>query len=174
MGKPTVPCEAVGFFLPCKIFFQRNSCRSRISQGEVLGKIEFMKTKTKRKWYLLGGGLAFLSAGFLFAFGERAGVLEKLSNYPNPFDSRKEETVITYQLLSDQPVRIRIVDLFGYVVKEFHFSPGSNGARSGENMVRWDGRDESGQKVSKGGYICQVSVEGERPSSGIRKIGVIH
>lgn len=130
--------------------------------------------KTKRKWYLLGGGVAFLSAGILFAFGELPKVLEKLSNYPNPFDSRKEETVITYQLAYEQSVRIRIVDFFGYPVKEFYFSAGETGARMGENIVRWDGTDESGQKVSKGGYICEVSVEGDRPSRGIRKIGVSH
>lgn len=129
---------------------------------------------TRKKWFLLGGGVAFLSAGILFAFGEIPKIIEKLSNYPNPFDSRVEETVITYQLSYDLPVRIRIVDLFGIPVREFSFSPGDVGARAGENIVRWDGTDASGQKVSKGGYICQVIVEGERPSRGIRKIGVIH
>lgn len=130
--------------------------------------------ESRKKWYLLGGGFTFFSLGILFAFSELPQVIEKLSNYPNPFNSRNEETVITYHLSEDLPVRIRIVDLFGYPVREFYFSPGEAGAKAGENVVRWDGTDASGQKVSKGGYICQVSAEGNRPARGIRKIGVIH
>jgi len=128
----------------------------------------------KTQWCLVGGGLSFLFAGILFAFAELPNIMERFTNYPNPFDSRREETFITYQLSQDLPVRVRIVDLFGYPVKEFIFSPGETGARTGENIVKWDGTDASGQKVSKGGYICQVTVEGDRPVRGIRKIGVVH
>ena len=115
-----------------------------------------------------------LTSGILFALGDSPKGIENLINYPNPFDSRREETLIAYSIPQDMPVRIRIYDLFGYQIKDFHFSPGENGARSGENTIRWDGTDESGQKVSKGGYICQVTVEGDQPARGIRKIGVIH
>lgn len=123
---------------------------------------------------LVAGGLAVLSAGLLFALGETPRLIEKLANYPNPFDSRKEETFITYQILQDLPVRVKIYDLFGYLVKEFSFVPGEMGGRAGENKVRWDGTDGSGQKVAKGGYICQIIVEGDQPAKGTRKIGVIH
>ena len=126
-----------------------------------------------RRWLLLAA-LSFLTSGILFALGERGSLLEGLTNYPNPFNSRAETTSIAYQLPSDLPVRVRIYDLFGYQVKEFDFAPGEMGARLGNNTIIWDGTDESGQKVAKGGYVCQVMVEGERPVRGIRKIGVIH
>ena len=48
------------------------------------------------------------------------------------------------------------------------------GARGGQNRVPWDGTDETGQKVAKGGYVCQVTVEGGQPVRGVRKIGVLH
>lgn len=134
--------------------------------------LEEMEPKFRRR--LIWGMGVMLSAGILFALGETPRLIEQLINYPNPFDSRKEETFISYRLPQDLPVRVRIYDLFGYRVKEFNFSAGELGARRGENIVRWDGTDGSGQKVSMGGYLCQVTVEGEQSARGIRKIGVIH
>lgn len=128
----------------------------------------------KLKPELLGGLLSVLLAGMLFALGQTPTLLDQLANYPNPFDSRRESTVITYRLPQDSPVRVKIYDLFGYPVKEFVFNPGEMGARAGTNEIAWDGTDGSGNKVSKGGYICRVTVEGDRPVNGIRKIGVIH
>ena len=126
-----------------------------------------------RRWLFLAA-LAFLTSGFLFAITGNSGSLGDLTNYPNPFNSRVEETFISYRLPEDLPVRIRIYDLFGFQVRDFNFSPGDTGARTGENNIRWDGTDESGQKVAKGGYLCQVTVQGDRPVRGVRKIGVIH
>lgn len=123
----------------------------------------------------LAGGLAvILSGGILFALGDSPQMIDKLTNYPNPFDCRKEETFITYQLPQDMAVRIKIYDLFGYMVNEFYFSAGEAGGRSGENVVRWNGSTNAGDKVSTGGYICQVTVEGDQTARSMRKIGVIH
>lgn len=129
--------------------------------------------KETRRWLVLLA-LGFLTSGFLFAITSSNGVIGELTNYPNPFNSRLEETFISYQLPQDLPVRVRIYDLFGFQVREFNFSPGDTGARIGENKIRWDGTDESGQKVAKGGYLCQVTVQGDHPVRGMRKIGVIH
>ena len=122
----------------------------------------------------LTGLFAILSGTLLFAIGDAPSLIDQLANYPNPFDSRREETHITYRLAQDLPVKVRIYDLFGYPVKEFSFNPGDSGARFGQNTIRWDGTDSSGQKVSKGGYICQIIVDGDQPVRMIRKIGVIH
>lgn len=118
--------------------------------------------------------LMILSSGGLFALKDNRGLLESLTNYPNPFDSRREGTWIAYQIPQDLPVRVGIYDLFGYKVREFRFMPGEEGARAGANRIRWDGTDETGRKVSKGGYVCQVVVEGDLQARGVRKIGVIH
>lgn len=129
--------------------------------------------KEAQRWLILAA-LAFLTSGILFALGERGSLIEGLSNYPNPFNSRTENTAIVYQLPQDLPVRVRIYDLFGFQVREYRFGPGEMGARTGQNTIPWDGTDETGQKVAKGGYVCQVTVEGDRPVRGMRKIGVIH
>ncbi len=118
--------------------------------------------------------MTLLASGILFALGDTPKSIENLVNYPNPFDSRREETFIAYSIPQDLPVRVRIFDLFGYQVKEFNFMPGEEGARAGDNRVRWDGTDGTGEKVSKGGYVCQVIVEGDQPARGVRKIGVVH
>lgn len=125
------------------------------------------------RWAIFAA-LGFFASGFLFAVGEKGSLLEGLTNYPNPFHSRSESTSIAYQLPADVPVKVRIYDLFGYRVKEFNFYPGEMGGRSGQNTIAWDGTDESGDKVAKGGYVCQVTVEGDQPARAVRKIGVIH
>jgi len=58
------------------------------------------------------------------------------------------------------------------------FPAGSEGGRQGSNNVPpggWDGTNESGQKVSKGGYLAQIKASGSiGAATVIRKIGVIH
>jgi len=60
----------------------------------------------------------------------------------------------------------------------WNFPGGSPGGKQGANAVPaggWDGTNESGQKVSKGGYLAQIVASGAKGSSTvIRKIGVIH
>lgn len=126
------------------------------------------------KLYLLLSVAGILSAGALFAFRDTPALIDEIANYPNPFDSRREETFITYRLAQNAEVRVRIHDLFGNAVRDFTFSPGEMGGRQGTNTIRWDGTDQTGQKVSKGGYVCQILVQGEQTVRGIRKIGVIH
>jgi hypothetical protein len=106
-------------------------------------------------------------------------VITNVSNYPNPFDSRKGgpegRTVITYTLGVSADVEIVIYDLLGYVVKSFNFSPGEPGGRQGANFVEWDGHNGMGQAVAKGGYIARIKVGSSLGTATlIRKIGVIH
>ncbi len=131
-----------------------------------------MNKKTSHRWIVLFA--AVLSTGFLFAVGETPTLIDEVVNYPNPFDSRREDTTVSYRLIQDLPVRVRIYDLFGYQVRELYFHSGSIGGQTGINTFRWDGTDSAGQKVSKGGYICMITVEGDQPTRSIRKIGVVH
>ncbi len=131
-----------------------------------------MNKKTSHRWIVIL--TAVFSTGFLFAVGETPSLIEEVINYPNPFDSRREDTTVSYRLSQDLPVRVRIYDLFGYPVREIYFDLGSTGGRSGLNTFRWDGTDSSGQKVTKGGYICMITVEGDQPVRTVRKIGVVH
>ena len=106
-------------------------------------------------------------------------IISDVSNAPNPFDSRKGglegQTQISYSLIQDVPVRVTLYDLLGFRVRQWSFSAGQNGGRLGTNRFLWDGTNETGQKVSKGGYIAQIEIETpESVVTVIRKIGVIH
>ena len=111
--------------------------------------------------------------------GVLSSVLSAVKNYPNPFDPRKGgvegKTYIAYTLSDNAEVTITLYDLLGYMVKEFRITSGSEGGRPGPNTVAWDGRNELGSYVSKGGYIARVKASSPKGSKVIiRKIGVIH
>lgn len=94
-----------------------------------------------------------------------------LTNYPNPFDSRVQATTILFSLETDSVVSARIYDLFGNIVRDYNF--GAVGR--GPNRLVWDGTNESGDKVAKGGYICVMEIANDRTRVlASRKIGVIH
>jgi len=106
-------------------------------------------------------------------------LISDVTNYPNPFDSRKAgllgQTALSYSLNQDARVSIEIYDLLAKRVKGWDFAPGQPGARAGNNQILWDGADEAGRKVSKGGYIAEIQVETPNTAATvIRKIGVIH
>ncbi|MDI6756500.1 MAG: FlgD immunoglobulin-like domain containing protein [Endomicrobiia bacterium] len=89
-----------------------------------------------------------------------------LANYPNPFDSRVTTTrIVINKPLASSTVSVTIYDLFGVPVRTY--------GRVELSSVVWDGRDDEGRYVAKGGYICVVStVEGRIAAS--TKIGVLH
>jgi flagellar hook assembly protein FlgD len=94
-----------------------------------------------------------------------------ITNYPNPFDSREETTSIIYSIPHEAEVRMLIYDLFGYLVREFPKERMSAGTK----RIVWDGTNQDGQKVAKGGYICIVEIlNGTNRIVTSRKIGVIH
>jgi hypothetical protein len=106
-------------------------------------------------------------------------ILSDVTNAPNPFDSRKSglegQTRLSWTLSADYPVTITLYDLLGFEVRSWRFRPGEAGARAGENALWWDGRNASGQKGAKGGYLAQI--EAETPNgvaTAVRRIGLIH
>ena len=106
-------------------------------------------------------------------------LITDLTNAPNPFDSRlnglEGSTQISYQLAKDAEVSVAIFDLLGRRVRGWDFTSGSNGGRQGMNAFVWDGSNEAGQKVTKGGYLAEiVIVTRETTVTAVRKIGVIH
>ena len=98
-------------------------------------------------------------------------VVDGMVNYPNPFDSRTGSTTIYYKLKVTAGVEITIYDLFGNIVRTYDSSYNGPGAET----ISWDGTNDSGKKVAKGGYICLLSVQTpEKTYLATRKIGVIH
>lgn len=104
----------------------------------------------------------------------RTDVLGQVSNNPNPFDSRRQPTTISYTLAEDAAVTLAIYDLNGGLVREFALSPGAEGGRRGPNRVAWDGRNGLGEAVAMGGYIAQIRMDSsEGLATAVRKIGVV-
>ncbi len=102
--------------------------------------------------------------------------LDKLSTYPNPFDSRRTECNIVYILNQNAKVDLRIYDLFGHPVRQWNFDTGAHGGAMGLNELKWDGTDENNRKVAMGLYILSVEITTPDAQKTRKrwKIGVIH
>jgi hypothetical protein len=70
-------------------------------------------------------------------------------NYPNPFNP---ETWIPFELAEDCRVEIRIYDMAGRLIRRLEL--GYLG--DGRHRVRWDGRNELGERVASGVYLYQL------------------
>lgn len=70
-------------------------------------------------------------------------------NGPNPFNA---ETVISYDIPSISPVRICVYALNGQRVRTL----ADDVHPAGRHAVVWNGRDESGQDVASGVYLCRM------------------
>jgi len=74
-------------------------------------------------------------------------------NYPNPFNA---QTIIRFSLPELEPVTLKVLDLLGRQVRTLV----DNRLLSGEQQVRWDGRDDSHRPVATGVYLVQLTVAG--------------
>jgi hypothetical protein len=94
-----------------------------------------------------------------------------ITNYPNPFNSRQENTTILYTLTADCAVTAKIYDLFGNQVKEYPEKTETAGVK----RVVWDGTNDNGAKVAKGGYIFVIEIKNDGVKvMATRKIGIVH
>lgn len=71
------------------------------------------------------------------------------SNYPNPFNPT---TTISYDLPSDENVVISIFNLKGQKVKQLQ----NEVITAGHHKIVWDGRNDSGNKISSGIYFYKI------------------
>jgi len=74
-------------------------------------------------------------------------------NYPNPFNA---QTIIRFSLPELETVTVKVLDLLGRHVRTLV----DNRKLSGEQQVRWDGRDDSHSPVATGVYLVQLTVAG--------------
>ncbi|MDO9391257.1 MAG: FlgD immunoglobulin-like domain containing protein [bacterium] len=73
-------------------------------------------------------------------------------NAPNPF---KQATTINYQLAQPGMVNLKVYNIAGQLVKTLV----SGKAGAGPHSVKWNGRDNAGNKVSSGIYIYRLQAE---------------
>jgi squalene-hopene/tetraprenyl-beta-curcumene cyclase len=88
----------------------------------------------------LAGGTAALPVGF---------VLDQ--NYPNPFNA---QTVITFTLDENGPVRLEIYDVLGRTVRRLV----DDVQGTGRHQVVWNGLDHTGRPVASGLYLYRLTV----------------
>ncbi|MDD5456373.1 MAG: hypothetical protein PHV30_04990 [Candidatus Margulisbacteria bacterium] len=100
--------------------------------------------------------------------------LTELTNYPNPFDSRKIKTTITYFLNADININIKIYNYYGKLLYSANYTAGQNGGCQGSNEVQWDGTDQAGNKMPMGGYPMVIYDSETKTILGKRIIGVVH
>ncbi|MFH1213213.1 MAG: T9SS type A sorting domain-containing protein [Candidatus Neomarinimicrobiota bacterium] len=72
-----------------------------------------------------------------------------LQNYPNPFNA---STTIRYQVQKSEKTTLRIYSNTGSLVRTLI----ENTSKPGTYSVRWDGRNDYGQIIGSGMYICQL------------------
>ena len=94
-----------------------------------------------------------------------------LTNYPNPFTAGMGGTTkIRYRLKSNSDVAIKIYDLIGDLAWKKTILAGEvPGGVAGINEIPWDGKNDRGDYVATGGYICVVKAGGAKARV---KIGV--
>jgi hypothetical protein len=85
---------------------------------------------------------------------------EYVHNYPNPFRAGSESTRIAYFMTEDASVSIKIYDLMGNLVFTKDISagePGASGTADGTWCeTEWDGRNDRGDVVRNGVYLCKI------------------
>lgn len=75
--------------------------------------------------------------------------LDFLKAYPNPVTT---QTSIEYKLVEPGPVRIRIINQQGVLVRELF----NRDQPAGTHCIRWNTEDLTGLKVKPGIYLCTV------------------
>jgi hypothetical protein len=89
------------------------------------------------------------SAEFAATLDAKPGQIFVNQNYPNPFNPT---THISFEVTSEQEVKIIVYDLLGRRVRELAdkcFTPGVH-------QVSWDAKDDYGREVASGAYIYRV------------------
>jgi hypothetical protein len=75
-------------------------------------------------------------------------------NYPNPFGGPgKEETKITYFMVTHQEVVFRLYTLAGEPVWSLELTFSDQRTQEGNHTITWNGRNERGSKVLNGVYL---------------------
>lgn len=73
-----------------------------------------------------------------------------MQNYPNPFT---DQTIIPFRITKSVNAEMRIFNILGEEVKSINLGSLSAGIQS----IIWDGRNNTGNKVSAGVYFCRMT-----------------
>lgn len=114
-----------------------------------------LHTLTFRAWDVYNN---LVSAEIQFVVsGDDDMTLEKVLNYPNPFVSYTEFWFSHNRPFEPLDVQVQIFTVTGKIVKTINQTVTTDGFLSRE--LKWDGRDDFGDKIGKGVYIYKLTVK---------------
>jgi hypothetical protein len=100
--------------------------------------------------------------------------IRKPGLYPNPFaPAAGQGTVIAFDLPEPSEVGLRVFAVSGRLIRE-DFPELDSPVGAGPRQIYWDGRDEEGDLVANGVYLCSISARslqsGERAEVILRSV----
>jgi len=108
-------------------------------------------------------GNAATSESFSFRVDSSALKVDKVLNYPNPFNPASGQTTeINYSLNANADITIYIYNLIGQPVKRLYCPSGSEGGHAGYNRVIWTGETDFGEIAANDVYIARVVSGGQQ------------
>jgi len=90
-----------------------------------------------------------LDITYIAYYRSKSTVIDDLGNYPNPFNPA---TTIKYNLREAVPVNLTIYNVLGQKIRNLV----PNQIQTGSNIVKWDGKNDAGAKLSSGVYFYQL------------------
>ena len=86
---------------------------------------------------------------------------------PNPFNPQTQsQTYISYNLSDNFNTSVYLFDITGKLIFKRTFVAGTDGGKSGKNMVPWNGRNNFGERVTNGVYLFKVVADNSVLDSG--------
>jgi len=113
-----------------------------------------LHTLTFRAWDVYNN-LVSAEIQFLVS-GDDELTLEKVLNYPNPFVNYTEFWFSHNRPFEPLDVQVQVFTVTGKIVKTINQTVTTDGFLSRE--LKWDGRDDFGDKIGKGVYIYKLTV----------------
>lgn len=108
-------------------------------------------------------GNAATSETYSFRADSSALKVDKVLNYPNPFNPASGQTTeINYSLNANADITIYIYNLIGQPVKRIFCPSGSEGGHAGYNRVTWNGETDFGEIAANDVYIARVVSGGQQ------------
>jgi hypothetical protein len=114
-----------------------------------------LHTLTFRAWDVYNN-LVSAEIQFVVSGGDNI-TLEKVLNYPNPFVSYTEFWFSHNRPFEPLDVQVQVFTVTGKIVKTINQSVTTDGFLSRE--IKWDGRDDFGNRIGKGVYIYKLTVK---------------
>ena len=75
----------------------------------------------------------------------------------NPFNPMVSPVQFAFELTEAAPIEFQMFTLTGEEVYRYLYTAGTEGASIGENIIRWNGYNSSGEMVLNGVYIASIT-----------------